>query len=684
MIHLHTYGLAFLQLTFIIVSLMLLHSLKPLIGNIPFYLSLGATLVFAQFVTAAGMSISHGYPGLNVSIGPTIYFTPIMAALLIIYIVDGTTEAQRMILGIMAMVAIFIYCSVLAEKQVTIPGVDLLPTVPKSFIGPLFRSGRHMILATLLSVLIAFLVLPVVYQILRNRNIGLTVSVFAALIFTEVLDAFFYELVTNYPTDDWWEALRNTYLVRAIAMVWLGILTTLYLHLRDIPQEEQTDSRSALDILMAFLGSYGRSKRLQANVREWEGRYRMVVENTNDLILLVGKSGMILDANRVAADVLGFSIKELATMKIDKIIRPDENTDADWEVIWATLFPAHATGPDENGQSITGREWAINTKRKKSRIFDTTITPLRIQQSEATLVVARDVTTRKELEQERETLQSQLIHTQRMDAVGKLAGGIAHDYNNLLHAMQGSLDMLDTLSENRKTKNIVANINTAVNRASTLTDQLLGFARGGKYKVEQIDIGDLLKQTETLFRPMLGKKITLKTVVHPDSMMVEGDFTQLQQVLLNILINARAALEEEAGSIVLRCEPATEHTPGLQSDKIVAPMTESVPRENMGRAPATQFGLGLDMAPATETELIITRLNVEDFIVVRIKDNGPGMDEYTLEHIYDPFFTTKKSKGTGMGLAMAYGCVQNHHGRLHVETEIGKGTEFFVYLPRAR
>ena len=676
MVYSSAYGLALLQLTFTIVSLMLLHSLKPLIGNISFYLSMGAIMVFGQFVSAAGINISYAFPGLDIDIGPTIFFTPLMAALLITYIVDGTLETQRMVLGIMAMVGLFFYFSFLSERQLNFPGFALNPLVPKSFLGPLLHSGRNLMMASLLSILVAFLVLPIVYQSLRNRSVGLGISVFGALIFTEVLDAFFYELVTNYSAENWWEDLRQSYLTRAFAMTWVCTLTTTYLKIRKDSDTDQQNARSALDIITTFLGTYGQTKRLQANVREWEGRYRMVVENTNDLIFLVAKSGAILDANNRAITTLGYSFEELSGKTVQSILRSNESLEINWGEIWKTLF--NSTMSKDNGEkgNIIGHEWAMDTHQGDVHLLDTTITTVEIHQSQAALVVARDITHRKELEQDRAALQRQLIHSQRMEAVGKLAGGIAHDFNNLLHAIQGSLDMLDTVSAKiPKARELSSNITMAVKRASTLTGQLLGFARAGKYKVVKIDVEELIRQIEGLIRPLLGRKIKLKVAIHPDPMTVEGDFTQLEQVLLNILLNARACFGDEQGTIIFRVEPATKFTPGWleenQRSRAENQWLKTL-RENNDLA-----GFGF------ENEMREKKIKTasDDYIVFRIKDNGSGMNEKTKKRIFEPFFTTKQNKGTGMGLAMAYGCTENHNGWIHVESCLGKGSEFFVFLP---
>jgi len=263
-------------------------------------------------------------------------------------------------------------------------------------------------------------------------------------------------------------------------------------------------------------------------------------------------------------------------------------------------------------------------------------------------VVARDITHRKRLEDEREVLQTQLMHAQRMEAVGRLAGGVAHDFNNLLHAIRGSVDALERrLAQQPQLTQMLGNISNATERASRLTGQLLGFARGGKYEVETLNVANLVREAEALVSPILGRKVQLKLAIHPDPMVIEGDENQLEQVMLNILINARDAMEGVTGArIIIRAEPASEKTPGWNSPS------------------ATHHG------------------SPDSFVVIRVRDNGTGMDDETKRRIFEPFYTTKNTQGTGMGLAMAYGCIENHHGWIHVESTVGKGSEFTIFLPR--
>lgn len=644
---LYSYGLALLELTFIMVSVLLLHRLKHAIGNAPFYLSLGALMVLTQFITATGMHLVTTYTGFEITVGPVVFFSPFMAALLIIYIVDGTLEAQRLMLGMLSILGIFIYIAFLTEKQTEFALYELAPNMSPEFVRRLFSTSRTFMLASLLAILIQFFALPVVYEILRSRNCRLSVSVVGALIFVEVLNTFFYELVIRFPSEGWWDGLRSSYMARAIAMIWVSAITTIYLKMRNAPKAHATSARRPLDIVVAFLGAYGHAQRLNANVREWEGRYRMVVENSNDLIFLLGKNGLILDANRMAVDTSGYFIDHLLKLRVQSFTRTESGKPFEWSQIWRQIYPNPDETSSEQRLHVNVHTLHMTTRTGQDLVLDAVISPIYLQGTEGALLVARDITQRKQLESERHELQEQLLHSQRMEAVGKLAGGIAHDFNNLLHAIQGSIDVLEkSVRRDPKAKQMVSNISTATDRASNLTDQLLGFARGGKYQVEAIDLMNLVKQTEELFHPLVAKKTELRTVIHPDPMVVEGDFTQLQQVLFNILLDALEALDEGEGRIIFRAEPATEFTPGWNKAWVDR--------------------------------------RAEDFVVIRIRDNGCGMSEEVKRRIFEPFFTTKQHKGTGMGLAMAYGCVENHNGWIYVESQEGVGTEFVVYLPRKR
>jgi PAS domain S-box-containing protein len=252
----------------------------------------------------------------------------------------------------------------------------------------------------------------------------------------------------------------------------------------------------------------------------------------------------------------------------------------------------------------------------------------------ATLNFLRDITLQRKLEQ-------QLQLSQKMEAVGTLAGGIAHDFNNLLMGIQGrtSLMLMETdrvhpfYEHLKETENYVM-------RAAELTKQLLGFARGGKYEVRPTDLNDLVSQSSGMFG-RTKKEITIKSKYHDQLYSVEVDRSQIDQVLLNIYVNAWQAMPE-GGVLYIQ-------TANVELD------------ENFVKAYGIRSG---------------------KYAAISISDTGIGMDEQVAKRVFDPFFTTKeKDRGTGLGLASAYGIIKNHDGIITVDSKKGMGATFTVYLP---
>ena len=266
--------------------------------------------------------------------------------------------------------------------------------------------------------------------------------------------------------------------------------------------------------------------------------------------------------------------------------------------------------------------------------------------------MGRDLTEERNLEAEKQRLNEELAHSQRMEALGQLAGGVAHDFNNNIHAILGHADLIafnKTLDE--KSRRHLGKIIEIAEHSGGLTSQLLGFARKGKYRESEFDLRVLVRRTAELFMPGSEDiEFTVETADKP--LLVSGDQIQLQQVVLNLLINARDALrsvndrERQLQLKLVECE--TSHLPEV----LILP-------ENI--------------APGSSA------------VLLSISDNGCGMDENTLKKMFEPFFTTKPvGQGTGMGMAMAYGTVQSHQGAIGVESEVDKGTTVYIVLPKIR
>lgn len=259
--------------------------------------------------------------------------------------------------------------------------------------------------------------------------------------------------------------------------------------------------------------------------------------------------------------------------------------------------------------------------------------------------VLRDATHRIQAEKDRKRLESQVQHAQKMEAIGTLAGGIAHDFNNLLMGFQGSISlMLMDLAEDHPHCEFLHNMERYVKRGSELTRQILGFARGGKYQVKTTQLNDLINKSADLFS-RTKKEISIHKKFQDDLWSVEVDQGQIKQVLLNLFVNAWQAMPG-GGSLFIETENVL-----LDENDYDKPYA----------------------------------INPGRYIRISVSDTGIGMDKATQERIFEPFFTTKGvGRGTGLGLASAYGIIKNHNGIINAYSEKGHGATFKIYLPASK
>ncbi|HTO73599.1 MAG TPA: response regulator [Gemmatimonadales bacterium] len=257
--------------------------------------------------------------------------------------------------------------------------------------------------------------------------------------------------------------------------------------------------------------------------------------------------------------------------------------------------------------------------------------------------VAMNTTRQHESEQERLTLEQQVIQAQRMESIGTLAGGVAHDFNNLLTAMLGNLGMAREMSDDPQAlEGLLTEIEEAVNRAGALTRQLLLFGRRAELQREPVDLGREIDDLMRMLRRLIGENIVVRWELPKTPVAVLGDASQLDQVVMNLAVNARDAMP---GGGVLAFELQT-----VVLDQAAAQ-----------RGPSRRTG--------AFAELVVT-------------DSGSGMTSEILHRIFEPFFTTKGlGVGTGLGLAVVYGIVKNHEGWIEVDSELGRGSSFRIYLP---
>ncbi len=358
-------------------------------------------------------------------------------------------------------------------------------------------------------------------------------------------------------------------------------------------------------------------------LEESEEKYRLLVEHANDAILIIQK-GRIIFANPQTLASLKCSPEDLSKTDFQEFIHPEDRETA------VTAYRRRLKGElpntpydlriiDREGQEIWGQVNAV---------------PIQWEGAPASLNFIRNITDQKRLE-------DQFHHAQRMEAIGALAGGVAHDVNNLLMGIQGYVSlMLFNLDSDHPHHEKLKNIEASVESGAGLTRQLLGFARGGKYEVKITDLNRLVREKTRMFSAT-RKELTLHESYGESVLSVMADPGQMEQVLLNLYINAWQAMPD-GGDLTIE-------TGNVRLDNSQAAM--------------------LGVAPGTYVNLSVT-------------DTGVGMPPAVRERIFEPFFTTKeRGRGTGLGLASTYGIVKNHGGAIRVFSEPGRGTAFEIYLP---
>ena len=369
-------------------------------------------------------------------------------------------------------------------------------------------------------------------------------------------------------------------------------------------------------------------KRTEEQLHESERKYRLLFEtNPEPMFVYDFETLRIMAVNEAAITRYGYSESEFLALTIRDIRSVEEQARLEQELARRTDEGAVRTG--------------VRHRAKDGRLFEVDLVarPLEFAGRRARLVLARDVTAQRHLEH-------QLRQSQKMEAVGQLAGGIAHDFNNLLTAILGSTQLLlHATPPGDARREDVEEIRNAGLRAAELTRQLLAFSRRQVLAPKVLELNAVVANMDKMLRRLIGDDVELATALHAEAGAVNADPGQLEQVLLNLVVNARDAMP--GGGRVL-----IETTRMTLRDELV---------ERRHRLPPG------------------------DYVCLAVADSGLGMDEATQAHLFEPFFTTKEvGKGTGLGLATVYGIVKQSGGYIWVYSEPGRGTTVKVYLPRVR
>ena len=623
---LYSIGLAILESTFVFVGMLILHGLRRLIGSSPLYLFLGVLLLFTHLVGAAGLRIIMGDSGFSLGIATSVLVLPYLGILMVIYAVDGTLAAQRLIIGAMGAFGIFAYLSWITRIQAGWDGYAMSQGFLSDFLAKLLGNSSKSMGASLVSLSLDMFLIPVIFQRMKNYGCRVSVSVIGALLLGQLADSFIYAGVFHWGTGQAMNVMKAEYLPRLILSLIISGIAALYI--TRIDKEKPGDSRRALDIVLAFFSSYGRAKLLEQNLEESEQKYRTIIQNASDVIILSDSSGVIVDVNKAALELFSSpQISDVIGSNLDEFLLSRN-----------TLEQLLGSEDDVIRISVPGKK--VELELSMSRVS--------VDGTPALLFIGRDITEREKLEHERELLRMENAHRQRLEAIGRLAGGIAHDFNNHIHAIHGHLDLIYMGNVTEESMPHLEKIDAIAEQAGKLTSQLLGYARKGKRQVENITIRSIAESAFNLFQPDTQMGIRHIVDIQPEELYVSGDRTQLQQAVLNLMINARDAMENQPENMrVLTLRAGSAEWLGIH---LSPPSDSSVP-ENM------------------------------HFCAIRIEDTGPGVDEKIVDQIFEPFFTTKPTgKGTGMGLAMAYGVSQEHGGWIQYE-RISSGSAFSLILP---
>jgi len=377
-------------------------------------------------------------------------------------------------------------------------------------------------------------------------------------------------------------------------------------------------------------------------LRKSEEKYRLMAENMGNVITMLDMELNYTYGTPNVERVLGFTVEEYLKLRVDETIAPES-----LQLVMKTFEEEMAFEMSGNADPKRTRVLELEEYCKDgstiwmenviSFVRDEAGNPIGI------LAVSRDVTERRMVLEEKARLTEQLYHAQKMESVGTLAGGIAHDFNNLLQVIGGYTSMLLTVkgrdaSEIEKLKTI----EKAVDRASELVNNLLAFSRKNVSMKKEVDINSEIASSVKILERTIPKMVTIRTDLDEAIQKISADHIQIEQIILNLGKNASDAMPD-GGEILIK--------------------TENI--ENKGGF-----------------ECYCGKILQGKFVMMTVSDTGSGMDKETKEHIFDPFFTTKEvGKGTGLGLASVYGIVESHGGHIHCESELGKGTVFYIYFP---
>ena len=368
-------------------------------------------------------------------------------------------------------------------------------------------------------------------------------------------------------------------------------------------------------------------------LRHSEETYRSVMRTVHEVIFRTDVEGRFTALNEAWMEVTGFPIEDAVGESASAFVHEEDRAD------FTSTLAAVASGDRRDARAelriVTANGGISWCELRAARLFDANSNILGVA---GTL---QDVTLRKRAEEALRTLEDQLRQAQKLEAIGRLAGGLAHDFNNLLTVIQGNAHLLSEEQMNPAAQESIQQIETAADRGATLVRQLLAFGRRQVMQPTVLNLNTVVESTRGMLDRLIGENIRLELDLNPDLGLIKADAAQIEQVLVNLVVNARDALHE-GGTLRI----------------------------------STRNG-ALALHGTTEAA------RADDVVLLTIADNGPGMDAQTRERIFEPFFTTHGlAEASGLGLATVYGIVRQSGGTINVQSEPGRGTTFEIAIPR--
>ncbi len=461
-------------------------------------------------------------------------------------------------------------------------------------------------------------------------------------------DAVEATLPRSYSIDDISEARRNVWRRMGIRYMVLvpvrhhgRVIGALNLTSRSDEELPSRDGHTALEAVAAMMGSAlvrfqaeQVARQSEQSLRESEARYRVLFEAATDGMVIVDvASQRFLWANPAFCDMFGCSLEAIEAMGVADVHPPEELTE---------VYDSFARFAE--GRTSVAHEVSCLRKDGSSFLANISGAPMVLDGRQCLLGIFRDITEYKRDQEERHALEAQLFRTQRLESLGVLAGGIAHDFNNILAGIQGFTELTHTrLQNDSRAQRDLGQVLRATERAKDLVRQILTFSRHVEQSRRPVELSLLLTETLKFLRASLPSTIRIDLDISPDGIVVQADPTHMHQVFVNLCTNAQYAMQAHGGTLTV----------------------------------------GLEAVEFSEVEAQALALGAAgSYAHIWVRDTGSGIPAAIRDRIFDPFFTTKpQGEGTGMGLATTHGIISGYGGTIRVESEVGVGTLFHIYLP---